>query len=133
MSEARDYPRIPREVTVEVIKLAYPMDAKGGESVFSVNIAQNGICFLSETKYDLGDILNLRIDLKGLRRFVKNVPSLLDDSLVKAPLSVIAKVAWVKVSDTKNMFEVGVSFEDVDGVEHKALISYLNSLSTATS
>jgi len=126
MDETRDYPRIPREVRVEAIKLEYPLNAAVGELAVSRNIAQDGICFLAEKEYNPGDVVNLKIDLQGLRRHMKNVSTLLDDSLFMAPLSVVARIVWSRPA--AEGFEVGASFEDVNSEEHKALNLYLDSL-----
>ena len=126
MSETREFRRIPKEVKVDVIKLEYPMVARDGTSVMSVNIAQNGICFLSEKEYVQGDILNLKISLNGLRRYIKSIHALMDESHSKAPLSVVAKVVWIKPAMETEMYEVGASFENVDTDEYKALDKYLS-------
>ena len=128
MSEERDFPRLPREVDVEVIKLQYPIETENSDQAMTMNIANKGICFLTETEYSSGDVLNLKISLNGLRQHVKSISALLDNSLVNAPLSVVAKVVWSKQVEGNKMFEVGASFENVDGDEYEALNRYLRCL-----
>lgn len=133
MKKKRKYPRIPREVNVEVVKLEYPMSTKSGEAVTSKNIAQNGICFLSAREYQTDDIVGLKIDLQGLRRHMKSVATLLSESLFNAPLSVVAKVVWSRPETDCKGYEVGALFVNMDNSEYRALNTYLGALAGKSS
>ncbi len=46
--EKRKFPRIPKEVSINIKKLTYPQEGPG-ESGIGKNMGENGICFSTQT------------------------------------------------------------------------------------
>ncbi len=98
--DGRRYPRIPKEVSIEIQKLEYPLQDSSGDSGTSRDITLGGICITAPNHYPPGTILNLNIKLIGWRRHLKSVFAILDDTSATAPLKAIAEVVWAKTSST---------------------------------
>lgn len=130
-SNQRGYPRIPKEVSVTVTKLEYPLPEDTGEAATLKNIATGGICLVVATHYETGTRLSLKINLKGWRRYVKSVAAIIDDSagtVATTPLIAIAEVVWVNPSPDDFGYEVGVKFLDIYEDEYNALKKYLDNM-----
>ncbi|MEN8135513.1 MAG: PilZ domain-containing protein [Thermodesulfobacteriota bacterium] len=121
--EFREFPRLPKEVEVEVRELAYPMPTEPGEIVQSKDISAVGICFISSTLFKPGAILTVNIHLAGWQRHKKNLSVLLDDAALSKPLSVIAEVVWSKKGGKGN--EIGIKFRDIADDDFQAIKSAL--------
>ncbi len=126
--EKRKFPRIPREVPINVKKLAYPLPEGPGERGAGKNIGENGICFSIPTSYEPKTMLSLEIKLTGWQHHKKNVSSILDHSKVKAPLTAIAEVVWSKKLSGSRGYELGVKFADIYEDDYKALKKHLDSI-----
>ena len=129
--DQRNYPRIPKEVSVAVAKLEYPLPENVGEAATLKNIAEGGICLVVTTPYEPGTRLSLKINLKGWRRHVKSVASIIDDSagiVATTPLTAIAEVVWVTPASDGHNYEIGVKFLDIYEDEYNALKKYLENL-----
>ena len=85
-NEFREFPRLPKEVAVEVSELTYPMPTERGEVVKSVDISALGIRFISATPFKPGAVLTVNIHLAGWQRHKKNLSVLLDDANLKVPI-----------------------------------------------
>lgn len=130
-SEQRIYPRIPKEVSVSVAKLEYPLLADADQSGTLKNIAEGGICFITAASYEPGARLSLKINIKGWRRHLKSVASILEDVTVTAaatPLTAVAEVTWVSPQPNGDSYEIGVKFLDIYEDEYNALKKYLENL-----
>ena len=117
--EFRQFPRLPKEVQVEVSELTYPLPTEPGEVVQSKDISAVGICFISFTLFKPGTILTVNIYLAGWQRHKKNLSVLLDDAALTRPLSVIAEVVWSKKSGKGN--EIGIKFRDITDDDFQAI------------
>ena len=126
--DKRKFPRIPKEVAVNIKKLAYPMSKGLGESGIGKNMGENGICFSTPTSYEPKTMLSIEIKLTGWQHHKKNVSSILDHSKAKAPLTAIAEVVWSKKLMGKSGYEVGVKFVDIYEDDLKALKKHLDSI-----
>ncbi len=122
-SEIRQFPRFPKEVTVEVSELAYPLPTEPGEIVQSKDISAIGIRFISSTLFKPGTILTVNIHLAGWQRHKKNLSVLLDDAALTKPLSVIAEVVWSKKGGKGN--DIGIKFRDIADDDFQAIKSAL--------
>lgn len=129
--DKRDYPRLPKEVPVTIAKLEYPLSTEVDESGTLKNIAKGGIGLIVANAYEPGIRLSLKINLKGWRRYVKNVASIIDDSagtVAVTPLTAIAEVVWTNPSPDGDGYEIGVKFLDIYEDEYNALKKYLENL-----
>ena len=118
--EQRTYPRIPKEALVTVTKLEYPMPIDAESTGVLKNIAGSGIRLTTTSYYETGTRLSVNINLKGWRRHLKSVASIIDDSatVTTTPLTVVAEVVWV------TSLPDGQNYED----EYNALKKYLENL-----
>ncbi len=126
--EKRKFPRIPKEVSINIKKLAYPLAEGPGESGTGKNMGENGICFSTQTSYEPRTMLSLEIKLTGWQHHKKNVSSILNHSKAKAPLTVIGEVVWSKKLMGRSGYEVGVIFVDIYEDDYKALKKHLDSI-----
>ena len=126
--EKRKFPWIPREVPINVKKLAYPLPEGPGERGAGKNIGENGICFSTQTPYEPKTMLNLEIKLTGWQHHKKSVSSRLDPLAATAPLTAIAEVVWLKKLMGRSGYEVGVRFVDIYEDDYKALKKHLDSI-----
>jgi hypothetical protein len=123
----RKFQRIPKEVPINVKKLAYPLPEGLEERGAEKNIGENGICFSTQTLYEPKTMLNLEIKLTGWQHHKKNVSSMLDPLAATAPLTAIAEVIWLKKLSGNRGYEVGVKFADIYEDDYKALKKHLDS------
>ena len=129
--DQRNYPRLPKEFSVAVAKLEYPLPENEGEAAILKNIAKGGICFAVANQYEPGTRLSLKISLKGWRRYVKSVASIIDDSagtVTTTPLTAIAEVVWANSVPNESGYEIGVKFLDIYEDEYNALKKYLENM-----
>ncbi|MCK4838520.1 MAG: PilZ domain-containing protein [Desulfobulbaceae bacterium] len=119
--EFREFPRLPKEVTVEVSELTYPMPTEPGEIVKSTDISALGIRFISATPFKPGTILTINVHLAGWQRHKKNLSALLDDAALTKPLSVIAEVIWSKKGGKDKGNEIGIKFKDIADDDFQAI------------
>lgn len=129
--DKRDFPRLPKEVDVALVKLEYPFSTKAEESGTLKNIAKGGIGLTVANAYEPGTRLSLKINLKGWRRYVKSVASIIDDSagtVATTPLTAIAEVVWINSLPDGNGYEIGLKFLDIYEDEYNALKKYLENM-----
>jgi hypothetical protein len=124
--EFREFPRLPKEVTVEVSELTYPLPTEPGEIVQSKDISAVGIRFISSTLFKPGTILTVNIHLAGWQRHKKNLSVLLDDANLTKPLSVIAEVVWSKKVGKGKGNDIGIKFRDIAEDDFQAIKSALD-------
>ncbi len=129
--DKRDYPRLPKEAGIALAKLEYPPSTEMEEFGVLKNIAKGGIGFIVANAYEPGTRLSLKINLKGWRRHVKSVTSIVDDSagtVAATPLTAIAEVVWTTPSPDGDGHEIGVKFLDIYEDEYNALKKYLENM-----
>jgi hypothetical protein len=126
--EKRDSPRIPKEVSVEINNLAYPLPEKPREEGASKNIGKGGIGFTVSSPYEPKAVLSLKIYLKGWQHHKKNVSAIIDGSAATAPLTAIAEVVWSKKLKDDPRFEVGAKFLDIYEDDYVAFKKHLGNI-----
>ncbi|MBI5845523.1 MAG: PilZ domain-containing protein [Deltaproteobacteria bacterium] len=124
VSDQRRYPRIPKEIKVEVQHLTYPLPKNSAATAKSKDISRAGICFSSESPFEPKSVLSLKINLQGLEGYKRPHSRLVDLSEAQ-PLSVIGEVAWCKKSSDGASFDVGIQFVNVYEDDERALARYL--------
>ena len=117
----RQFPRIPKEVTIGVSELTYPLSAKTKELGRSKNICPLGICFRSGAMFSPKTTLTLTINLPGWHNHKQNLSFKLDETAIGKPLTVLAEVVWSKESDDGTDFETGVTFIDIHDDDYQSL------------
>lgn len=118
-SDFREFPRLPKEVRVEVSELTYPLSTRPGEVVKTKDISAVGIRFTSATHFQPGAVLAVKIHLAGWQRHKKNLSVLLDDAALTQPLSVIAEVVWSRENGDDS--EIGIKFRDIAADDSQAI------------
>lgn len=131
--ESRDNPRVAKMVAIRVKHLSYPITAEPEETGTCKNISENGVKFSFSRPYKLKERLCLTIDLVGWQRHKTGVALLVDESLVIAPLTVIAEVAWCRILSDKKEVEIGAKFLDIPEDDLKALKIHLDKIQQKTS
>lgn len=129
--EQRTYPRIPKEALVTITKLEYPMPINAESTGVLKNIAGSGIRLTTASHYETGTRLSVNINLKGWRRHLKSVASIIDDTaatVTTTPLTVVAEVVWSTPLPDGQNHEMGVKFLDIYEDEYNALKKYLENL-----
>ncbi|MBM9614092.1 PilZ domain-containing protein [Desulfobulbus rhabdoformis] len=124
-NECREWSRVEKTATLQVKQLSYPLASGPGAPGILCNISDEGLCFFIETAYKEKDQLCLSIDLLGWQHHRQGVSQLVNESMVKAPLTAIAEVVWSKKDQGEKRFEIGARFVDIFEDDHKALKAYL--------
>lgn len=126
--EKRQFLRLPREMSISVNRLEYPLSTKKGEAVISKNLSGNGICFLSPKQYEPNTLLDLKIDLRGWQQHLRNISAIVDTATLTKPLTAIGEVIWSKELPDGGGYEVGVSFKDIYEDDHHAFLKYIGKI-----
>ncbi|MEN8258236.1 MAG: PilZ domain-containing protein [Thermodesulfobacteriota bacterium] len=124
-NKSRRFARLPKEATIGVSELTYPLSPQSKDLGRSKDISPVGICFRSATMFAPNTTLTLSIHLPGWHIHKKNLSFKLDDSSVGKPLTVLAKVVWSKPSDDGNEYECGVVFIDIHDDDYQSLQKFL--------
>ncbi len=124
--DSRMFPRIPKDIPVEVSEISYPFSEKPGKRCSSKNISGGGICFVSSNPYKSRALLNLNIRIAGWQSYKKPF-SLFVDLAAETPLTVIGEVVWCKANSNDLTFDIGIKFLNIDQDDHRAFMSYLDS------
>ncbi|KOR30964.1 hypothetical protein TI04_03235 [Achromatium sp. WMS2] len=122
--ETRQFPRIDINAMVEILLLSYPLPEHSTDSGYLINIAQNGICCELLSAYAEGDLLSVKVSLKGWSKQKHGVKAIVDESTARAPLTAIGKVVWCQ-PNINGKYDVGIRFADVYEDDIQALAKYL--------
>ena len=126
---ARECTRIPKEIQIEVKKIEYPLSDESEENGISKDIAKQGICFTTPTRYEPGKMLSLNMKINGWHRHRKGLKAILSNELSETDLlTVIAEVIWAKTSTDSNGFDIGVKFINVYEDDMIALEKYFSEM-----
>lgn len=123
-ADKRKFPRISKEILIEVSKISYPLSHGPGEQYLSKNISGGGVCFCIDTPYDPEAVLSLKLSIPGWKNYKKPF-SLMFDASSDAPLTAIGEVAWCRKLSGIPGYDVGVKFVDIYEDDYHALINYL--------
>lgn len=89
------------------------------------NYSGDGALFESKTKYDIGDILKLEIDIPGWDKFKTEFYKEKRTS-ASEPIVVLASVVRVEVMVPDDLYDIGVFFVGIDKGHQGALIKQIN-------
>lgn len=121
----RLYPRIPNQAAIEVCRLTFPVKFTSEGIGRGRDISSGGICFIFPEAFEPGQVLALKIGLRGWESH-KKPHSMFVDIASEKPFTAIAEVVWCRASETEMGFEVGIRFTGVDNDDWKALSRYLD-------
>ncbi|QTA89818.1 PilZ domain-containing protein [Desulfonema magnum] len=124
----REFPRISKEIPIEVSKISYPLPETPGKSYLSKNISIGGICFSLTIPYEPETVLSLKINIPGWESYKKPFSLFLDVSS-DAPLTAIGEVVWCRKLSGGPGYEMGVRFVDIYKDDYQALMKYLEAQS----
>ncbi len=124
----RESPRVDRQASLLVTKLQYPMINLQAQPAVTKNLAEQGLCFITDELYEPGSILQLVIDLRGWQQYLNNIVAIIDTGSVSKPLTAIAEVIWVQQLEDEKNYEIGVRFKDIYEDDLKAFKKYLEKL-----
>lgn len=120
----RQFPRLPKEVAVEVSELSYPLPTSAQEIAVSKDISPKGLCFRAAGLFRPGTLLTLKINLPGWQHHKRKPAVLLDDGKIDRPLNSLAEVVWCRdVGDGGK--DVGVKFVNIHEDDYQALVKML--------
>ena len=122
----RKFPRVPKEVSLAINRLEYPMSNTPEETAVTKNIAEQGVCFTSSSPYAVGTVLSMKIDLQGWQLFLQTVLSIVDDGTDIKPLTAVGHVVWSKELPDNSGYEIGVEFTDIFADDYEAFKNYLH-------
>jgi len=120
----RLYSRIPSKAAIEVCRLAFPVTITSEGVGKGRDISDGGIRFTYPEAFDPGQVLALKIGLKGWESHKKPYSMLVDIASEK-PFTAIGEVVWCHASETEAGYDVGIKFTGVDDDDWKALSRYL--------
>ncbi len=123
--DQRQFHRISDDVVIEARKIEYPLRQEGQRGV-GRNISAGGICFVSSTAFNAGDLIGLEIRLTGWQRHKRSYAAVIDDEKAMAPLTAISRVAWCRQRLNQEGFEIGVTFVDIYPDDYQALQKYIS-------
>ncbi len=122
--DKRKFPRISRNIDIEVSKLTFPFTDAVTKKGASVNIGGNGICVITAEPYEPETIINLKINIIGWEGFKKPFSKFIDLSS-DASLTAVGEVVWCNESAENGGYELGVKFTNIYEDDYKALMRYL--------
>lgn len=123
--DSRLYPRIPNQAAIEVCRLTFPVKITNEGIGRGRDISGGGLRFIYAEAFEPGQVLALKIGLRGWESH-KKPHSMFVDIASEKPFTAIAEVVWCRASETETGFEVGIKFTGVDNDDWKALSRYLD-------
>ncbi len=123
--DKRKFPRIPKNVSMTVKRLEYPLSKTKTDPAITKDVAISGICFVTREEYEPGLLLSLDINLRGWQQYLQNVFSVIDAETITKPLTAIAEVVWSITLSGNQGYKVGVRFIDIYKDDFEALQKYL--------
>ena len=126
--DKREFPRIPKNVTMSVKRLQYPMANVDAEPAITKDVTSMGVCFITSELYEPGSLLSIDVDLRGWQQYLQNVFSIIDADTITKPLTAIAEVVWSKELPGEQGYKVGIRFKDIYEDDLHALQKYLTKI-----
>ncbi len=127
--ERRKFLRIPSEdvLNCKVFSVVDLVEEVKGYEIQAImkNISAGGVLFESNSRYEVGSILKLSIDVKGWENFK---PEFFKGDVLsrKQPLVVLANVVRVEVVEPYSKYDIGVCFSAIDEGHRWAMIKYVD-------
>ena len=122
--DKRDLRRIPKEISIEISKLSYPLPKTPQDKGIGRNIGGGGICLTASAPYEPNTVLSLKINIGGWHGYKRPYSKILDMSSA-APLTAIGEVIWCKEMPNGAEYEIGIKFVDIYEDDYRAFMKYL--------
>ncbi|WPD20786.1 MAG: PilZ domain-containing protein [Candidatus Electrothrix aestuarii] len=125
----RNSPRFDKQVKLTVGKLSYPMNNVDMKIGYTSNVSETGICFTCDELFENGTVIQLVVELVGWQHYLQTTSAIIDSDTVSKPLTAIAEVVWSKkLTDSEDMYAVGVLFKDIYEDDLQAFKKYLRKM-----
>ncbi len=124
----REFPRIPKNVTMSVKRLQYPLANVDAKPAITKDVTSMGVCFITSELYEPGSLLSVEIDLRGWQQYLQNVFAIIDAATITKSLTAIAEVVWSKELSGEQGYKVGIRFKDIYEDDLQALQKHLTKI-----
>jgi hypothetical protein len=121
-AERRIYPRIKTKAKILTGQVTYPIDEDNFARGISNNISLGGIMVNTETHFEKGSLIQLRIELPGWHKFHPGFIGVLEDS-IGSPFIAICEVLRCEQSDQG--FATAAKFINIDPDDFVAFQGFL--------
>ncbi len=121
-AERRKYPRIKKRAKTLTGQVTYPIDEDNFARGISENISLGGIMVNTETHFEQGSLIQLRIKLPGWHKFHPGFIRVLEDS-IGSPFIAICEVLRCKKAEEG--YDIAAKFINVDPDDFVAFHGYL--------
>lgn len=122
--DRRGFPRIPKEFSVEVSKLYFPLSEESEEIGSGKNISGGGICLSVSRQYGLKTVLSLKIKIVGWQEYKSRFSKTADISSEDA-ITAVGEVVWSRELTDVSGYEIGIKFVKIYEDDYQAFIKYL--------
>lgn len=121
--DRRNFPRIPKNVSVEVDNLSYVPPERKSETGITKNISGSGMCLTVSAPYEPKTLLGLKFSMP-IRENHKKVFS--DWNTSPRSLTTVGEVAWCVKRPGRSEYELGIEFKPRTFADAKRLYSILH-------
>jgi len=122
--DRRSFPRIPKNVSVEVGSLSYTPPGRKAETGVTKNISGSGMCLAVSVPYEPKTLLSLKFSIPGWENHNKPFSSVWNKS--SHPLMTVGEVAWCVKRPGRSEYELGIEFKPRSFADAKRLYSILH-------
>ncbi len=116
----RQYVRIPFEEVIACDKVPLAVEDTVPDT-HTKNISAGGILITGKGRYDIGDVLSLRVRILGLRKYRSDDPT--NDSSADV-IAITGTVVRVEVV-SENTYDIGVAYSEISETDRCALDLYI--------
>jgi len=121
-TERRRYTRVPKQTTVTMGKVTYPMDDAAFVKGKTENISLGGVKMNLPSRFEEGTLVQMKITLPGWQRHHPGFIKVLENS-IGSPLTAIGEV--MRADKSANGYAVAARFVNIDPDDFVALQKYL--------
>ena len=121
----RQFERIPQKIKLTLVLLKDTNGNETTDNAISKDISENGVCILSDVRYQVGSLFRIEINLEGWQLFLRTVLKRDDESEIK-PLTAVGKVVWSQILPGSQFIQTGVQFKEFDADDFTAFKKYLH-------
>jgi len=123
--EKRQFERIPRKVQMALSPFEETDENVVPDKAVSMDISENGVCILSDVRYQVGSLFTVEISLDGWQLFLRTVLRRDDESEIK-PLTAVGRIVWSQKLPGSDAIQTGVQFTRFKPEDFKAFRKYLH-------
>lgn len=123
--DLREFERIPTKVQLSLAQIDGRIENETTDNVFSKDIAEKGVCVLSDNRYKVGSLLSVEINLEGWQKFLQTILKRDPDSIIQ-PLKATGKVIWSQKLPGSQYIQTGIHFIEFNADDFTAFKKYLH-------